>query len=197
MNRYKHALIVFESEVDDVAFRLGECQNYSEKISYQELAKAGVNVENGHLNMFQLITILKKRKDLIVSFYCVKEKGYFFFYSDFFNLEGAFDDTLSFFSDLKRLIVMCEIKEETINISFTRLGTVLFELDVNIKENGCEQEDDWKSTYEEFRLKINEAPSADAISDAIKFITLNAHKSDNQMHAYLEKNAQFKEEYII
>ena len=57
-----HMITVFSEDIEYVGIRLGECQNYSSRISEQILIDSGVNMKKDKLNLFQLLEILKKEK---------------------------------------------------------------------------------------------------------------------------------------
>ncbi len=197
MNKYKYSITVFDNGIyDDVLIRLGDCQQYSDKITNQMLSDAGVDLENGHLNFFSLMKLLKKRKELIVSFYGIKNNAQLHIFSDFFNLEGAFSDAFSFFDDLNSVLMLCENKKNSVLFHLIRSGKILFRFEKNI---ACEEAEHyaWRQDYEKLCGNTDMLPSASEIENSLDFLLSLSSKSDSQMHEYLEINALSKDKYIL
>lgn len=197
MNKFTHTITVFDGDINDVAVLLGECQHYSDKITHQLLSDAGIDIEKDHLNFFQTLKVLKKRKNLTVSFYYVKEKNQIHIYSDFFNLEGAFFETFSFFDNLNNVFMMSEKKNTSLYINLIKLGKRVFQFTVDITDQENMNHNAWQQDYKELCDTISGMPSISDIDVSLKFILKNSSRSDNQMYKYLEENTLFKDEYIL
>ena len=55
-------ITVFDGAIEDVAIRLGECQQYSNKITQQALISNGIDVKNDKLQFLELLKLLKKER---------------------------------------------------------------------------------------------------------------------------------------
>lgn len=196
MNNFMYSITVFDNIIDEVSVRLGHCQSYGEKISTQVLLDNGVDIDNGHLNFFQVLKLAKKRQEMEVSFYCIQANKQFLIYSDFFNLDGAFFDAFSFFDDINSVFMMCEIKETTINASLIKFGKVLFQFEINdyIRKS---VNDILSKKYVGLCDTIQGMPNTDDIAESIGFIIQNYSKTDEQMQKYLLNNSLFHDEYIL
>lgn len=198
MNKHAHMITIFkESDINGVAIRLGECQHYSDKISRQILSNNGVDVRKDHLDLFKLLNLLNKRKDITVSFYCVKEKELFYIFSDFFNLEGAFSDAFSFFDDMNSVFMMSEINGNCLYISLIKRGESFFQFAVDIVNQGNYIPDTWQQDYKKMFDTVSGLPSVFDVGNSLKYMLQNFRKSDEEMHNYLAKNALFVDRYII
>lgn len=183
-----------ESDINDVAIRLGECQHYSDKISQQILSN---NRVSDNLGFFELLKILNKRKDVIVSFYCLKENKQFYIFSDFFNFEEGFSDAFSFFDDMSSVFMMCESKNNCFHISLIKRGEKLFQFVVDIPNHGNVISNAWQEDYKNFFDTVDGLPSVLDIVGSLEYMLEIFCKTDKQMHNYLKENALFVDQYII
>lgn len=184
-------ITVFDGAIDDVAIRLGECQQYSNKITQQALISNGIDVNNDKLQFLELLKLLKKRKNKSFSFYFLKENSRFYIFSEFFNLEGAFADTFSFFDDLNRVFMMCKKDGSSLHVSLIRLGKVVFQSMID----NTNQE--WQQNYSNVYYEIDGLPSIEDITTSLNFMLQASCKAEKQMQEYLRKNALFIDKYII
>lgn len=196
MNNFIHSITVFNDNISDVAIRLGDCQYYSDKISDQLLSDFNVDKNTARLNVFELLKILEKRKDLTVSFFCVKSNKQFHIYSDFFNLDGAFYDSFSFFNDMDNVFMMCEKIQSEINLNLIQFGKTLFHFTISDNEkefsNGI-----WRKDYIKAFDKNNALPNICDIETSLKFLSQNYSKTKKQMETYLKNNSLFEDNYIL
>lgn len=191
MNKFAHMITVFDGAIDDVAIRLGECQQYSNKITQQALIRNGIDVNNDKMQFLELLKLLKKRKNKSFSFYFLKENSRFYIFSEFFNLEGAFADTFSFFDDLNRVFMMCKKDGLSLHVSLIRLGKVVFQ---SVIDNTNQE---WQRNYSNVYHEIDGLPSIEDITTSLNFMLQASCKAEKQMQEYLRKNALFIDKYII
>ena len=193
MSKFAHMITVFDGAIDDVAIRLGECQQYSNKITQQALINKGIDVNNDKIKFLELLKVLKKRKNKTVSFYFLKEDSRFYIFSEFFNLEGAFLDAFSFFNDLNNVVMMCERNGTSLYVSLTRLGKVIFQSVVDTTNQGSS----WQRDYSNVFHTVNGLPSITDITASLNFMLQESYRKDDQMHKYLGEKALFVDRYII
>lgn len=197
MNKYKYSITVFDDDTYDVECRLGECQNYSDNISNQIITSKGIDPQRDQLSFFQVLKLLKSRKDLVVTFYGIKNNTLLHVYSDFFNLDGAFSHSFSFFDDLNSVIMLSENKETSVLVSFIKSGKILFQFNKNFDEKEHLKHNSWQHDYVKFYSMIDGMPSISDVETSIDFIIQNSYKSDSNMLKYLETTSLFKDKYII
>lgn len=197
MNNFVHSITAFDANMNDVAIRLGTCQCYREKMNNRVLSDAGINAENGHLDFFELLKILKKRKDIVVSFYCIKTDRSFHIYSDFFNLDGAFADAMSFFNDINRAFMMCEIQNTEMCVTLIKRGRILSQYTVGIDDQGNFDHQACHEHYAKIPNTIRGLPMIFDVESSLQFLLQNYSKTEQQMQQYLKKNAIFTDQYIL
>lgn len=197
MNKFNHTITVFDANIEDVAVRLGECQHYSDKISERMLLDAGIDSKKDHLNFFELLNLLRKRKALVVSFFGINENNQLHIYSDFFNLDGGFCDAFHFFDDVNSVFMMCEKRNAMFYVSLIKHGKLLLDFTVDIEDKVNIDHNTWSQDYAELYSRISGMPSVDAINISLNSILQNSFKSESQMCRYLNKFSLFKDEYIL
>ena len=197
LNKFAHMITFFdENIINDVAIRLGDCQHYSDKISQQILSSNGVDIKS-HLHFGELLKLLSKRRNIIVSFYCLKEKEHFYIFSDFFNHKDAFSESFHFFDDVNSAFMMCENMEKVIYVSLMKHGESVFQFGINVSDLENNISDAWQRDYIGIYNIVGGLPSISQIVDSLKYMLRNLNKSDIQMRNYIEKNALFIDQYVI
>lgn len=200
MNKYRHTITVFEYDAEELEYiliRLGNCQVYSNKITEKMLSEANVDAKKDTLNFFQVMNLLRKRKDLIVYFYSINNDNKTHIFSNFFNLNNAFEDAYHFFDDIDKIFMMCEKADNTLHISLIKKGNTLFKFTINLTEKNTIINVEWQNQYKELYNAVNNIPSLNDIISSIEFILEQYTKSDKEFYKYLEKNSIYKDRYIL
>lgn len=197
MNEFAHMIVFFDDNiVNNVAIRLGDCQQYSDKITQQVLSKNGVDI-NSPLRLDEILKLLRQRKNLKVSFYCLKEEENLYIFSVFFNLEGGFSDSRSFFDDINSAFLMCENTGEVICGTLMKCGKIVSQFKINTSDLQSNLSNAWQQDYNEIFDNSDGLPRISQIVDSLNYMVYNSSKSNIQMHKYLKKHALFIDQYIL
>lgn len=197
MNEFVHMIVFFdENIINNVAIRLGECQQYSDKITQQILSKNDVDINNP-LRLNEILKLLRQRKNLKVTFYCLKEEENLYIFSDFFNLEGGFSDSRSFFDDINSAFLMCENTGQVICATLMKCGKIVSQFKINTSDWQSSLSNAWQQDYNKIFDNSDGLPRISQIVDSLNYMVYNSSKSNIQMQKYLKKQALFTDQYIL
>ena len=139
---FEHAIYVYNASLETVLLGVSQCQYFSEALNSKVCEKLSRKINENDNTLHQFFEVMKqtvRKKDTLVSFYIFDNKTEKSIYSNFFNIQNAFEFSKSFFEDFGILVVYLEIVRGAVKIELRKSKKILIQMMINLQTNSNEE----------------------------------------------------------